>query len=151
MRDYYFEDFEVGQRYETMAATISEGQILDFAMAYDPQPLHINKPVAEASQFGGLIASGFQTISLTFSLFFRMRWIETANMGSPGIEDIKFLKPLRPGDTIRSVIEVTQIRPSQSRPELGSIWMRHEAYNQKNEMILSALCIHRVRRRPTES
>jgi acyl dehydratase len=147
MRDYYFEDFEVGQRYETMAVTISEAQILDFAMAYDPQPLHVNKLKAEQSQFGGLIASGFQTICLTFSLFFRMRWIETANMGSPGMEDIKFLKPLRPGDTIRSAIEVTQIKPSQSRPELGSIWMRHEAWNQKDEMILSAVAIHRVRRK----
>jgi acyl dehydratase len=143
----YFDDFAEGMRFETMGMTVGEAAILDFAERYDPQPFHLDAEAAARTPFGGLIASGFQTLSLTFALFFRLRLLERANLGSPGLEEVKWLKPLRPGDTIRSVIEVVEVRPSRSKPDRGIVRMRHDTYNQRGELILSALCLHMLRRR----
>ncbi len=146
----YFDDFQPGQRFVTPAMTVTESQILDFALQFDPQPLHMDKVTAENSHFGGLIASGFHTLNLSFSLFFRLRLVETHNLGSPGMEEVRWLKPLRPGDTIHAEIEVTAIKPSQSRPDRGVITMRHDTFNQKGELILTVSCLHMLKRRPAE-
>ena len=146
----YFDDFAVGQRFETAAKTVTEAEILDFALQFDPQPFHLDAKAARATQFGGLIASGFHTLSLSMSLFFRMRLLEGANLGSPGIDAVRWLKPMRPGDTVRQVAEVTALKPSTSKPDRGVIWMRHDTVDQAGEVIMTVDCMHMLRRRPGE-
>lgn len=146
MTALYLDDLLPGQRFETPGLTISESQILQFARDFDPQPFHIDAEAARATEFGGLIASGFHTLSLSFSLFFRLGLFAASNLGSPGMEDVRWLKPLRPGDTIRAAADVLQVLPSQSRPDRGIAKMRHDTWNQRGELILSVNCLHRLKR-----
>jgi acyl dehydratase len=147
MTDIYFDDLRTGQRFTTPAMTVSEMQILDFARVYDPQPFHIDAEAAKGTEFGGLIASGFHTLSLSFSLFFRLGIFSAANLGSPGMEEIRWLKPLRPGDIIHAEAEVTALKASQSKPDRGIVTMRHDTFNQDGALILTVACLHRLKRR----
>ena len=147
MTEIYFDDLHTGQRFATPAMTVSETQILDFARVYDPQPFHIDAEAAKGTEFGGLIASGFHTLSLSFSLFFRLGIISAANLGSPGMEEIRWLKPLRPGDTIHAEAEVIALKASQSKPDRGIVTMRHDTFNQGGALILTVTCLHRLKRR----
>ncbi len=147
MRDWYFDDLLPGQHFSTPGMTVSETMILDFARLYDPQPFHIDAKAARDTEFGGLIASGFHTLSLSFSLFFRLGVFARANLGSPGMEETRWLRPLRPGDTIRAEAEVLAVKASQSRPDRGVVTMRHDTFNQHGELILSVICLHRLKRR----
>ena len=144
----WFDDFAVGQTFSTAGLTVSEAAILDFALIYDPQPMHLDTPAATAGPFGGLIASGFQTLSLSFSLFFRLGIVSESNLGSPGLDELRWKRPLRPGDTIRVVAEVVAIKPSTSKPDRGVVTMRHDTFNQRDELILSVTGMHMLRRRP---
>ncbi|WP_290979382.1 MaoC family dehydratase [Ferrovibrio sp.] len=148
MQDWYFDDLLPGQRFSTPGMTVSEAMILDFARVYDPQPFHIDTEAARGTEFGGLIASGFHTLSLSFSLFFRLGVLGRANLGSPGMEELRWLLPLRPGDTIRVEAEVVAAKASQSRPDRGVVTMRHDTFNQHGELILTVNCLHRLKRRP---
>lgn len=147
MTDLYFDDLHTGQRFVTPAVTVSETQILDFARVYDPQPFHIDAEAARQTEFGGLIASGFHTLSLSFSLFFRLGIFSAANLGSPGMEEIRWLRPLRPGDTIHAEAEITALKASQSKPDRGIVTMRHDTLNQDGALILTVTCLHRLKRR----
>ena len=147
MSNLYFDDFEVGQTFRTHGKTISEAEILQFAMVYDPQPLHMDKVAAEAGNHGGLISSGFQTITISFSLFFRLGLLDRANLGSPGFDELRWHKPVRPGDTIWSEVEVTDVRPSRSKPDRGIIVMEHRTLNQNDEIVMTLSCMHMLRRR----
>ncbi|HEX6958540.1 MAG TPA: MaoC family dehydratase [Ferrovibrio sp.] len=149
MSGIYFDDLHIGQRFVTPGMTISAAQILDFARQYDPQPFHIDAEAAGRTEFGGLIASGFHTLSLSFSLFFRLNVFAAANLGSPGMEEIRWLKPLRPGDTIHAAAEVVALKPSQSKPDRGIVTMRHDTFNQDGALILTVTCLHRLKRRDT--
>ncbi|MBT3700722.1 MAG: MaoC family dehydratase [Alphaproteobacteria bacterium] len=148
MADMYFDDFEIGRTFRTHGKTISEAEILTFAMVYDPQPLHMNAESAKDGIHGGLISSGFQTISLSFSLFFRLGILDAANLGSPGFDELRWLKPVRPGDTIWMEAEVTQVKPSKSKPDRGVIFMDHRTVNQNDEVVMTVKCMHMLRRRP---
>ena len=150
MTDMYFDDFEIGQSFRTHGKTISEAEILQFAMVYDPQPLHMNAESAKEGIHGGLISSGFQTISLSFSLFFRLGILDKANLGSPGFDELRWLKPVRPGDTIWMEAEVTDLKPSRSKPDRGVIFMDHRTVNQNDEVVMTVKCMHMLRKRPTE-
>jgi acyl dehydratase len=143
----YFEDFELGQRFETRSATVSEADIIAFAKQFDPQYYHIDPQAAKSSAFGGLIASGFHTLSLSMRLFFDLDIWPEAMIASPGLENVKFLKPLRPGDTIRGAAEVVEIKASASKPDRGVVIMDHPCWNQNDEMILTLRCVHLLRRR----
>jgi len=148
MADMYFDDFEIGRTFRTHGKTISEAEILTFAMVYDPQPLHMNAESAKDGIHGGLISSGFQTISLSFSLFFRLGILDAANLGSPGFDELRWLKPVRPGDTIWMEAEVTQVKPSKSKPDRGVIFMDHRTVNQNDEVVMTVKCMHMLRRHP---
>ncbi|MCW5752406.1 MAG: MaoC family dehydratase [Alphaproteobacteria bacterium] len=147
MKSYYFDDFHIGEKFVTGEESVLEADIVAFARTYDPQPFHIDRAAAAASHFGGIIASGFHTLSLSFALFFRLRLLEAANLGSPGMEDVRWIRPLRPGDRIHVVAEVTALRPSQSKPDRGVVWMRHDTINQRGELVMSVNCLHMLRRR----
>jgi acyl dehydratase len=142
----WFEDFTMGQTFRTGGITVSEAAILDFAFVYDPQPMHIDAVTAGTGPFGGLIASGFQTLSLSCSLFFRLGLVAESNLGSPGMDELRWTKPLRPGDTIRAAAEVIAIKPSASKPDRGVITMRHDTFNQRDELILTMRAMHLLKR-----
>jgi len=143
----YFDDFSVGQSFETPGKTLSEGEILDFAFQYDPQPFHSDVTAAEKTMFGGLIASGFQTLSVSFSLFFRLRLLDEANLASPGMDTVRWTAPVRPGDTLRVVATVAELRPSQSRSDQGIVVMDHVTYNQNGDVVMTVNCMHRLKSR----
>ncbi len=148
MSERYLDDFDVGDRFRGVGITVSEAQILDFALAYDPQPFHINKEAAADSPYGGLIASGFQTLAIGFRSFYQAGAINHASIGSPGMDELRWLKPVRPGDTLHTEVEVKSKRVSRSKPDRGTVLMAWEVKNQSGETVLTLTGIHLLRRRP---
>ncbi|MFQ5775212.1 MAG: MaoC family dehydratase [Kiloniellaceae bacterium] len=143
-----FDDFEVGERFVSPGVTVSEGQILDFALKYDPQPFHLDKEAAAESPYGGLIASGFHTLALAFRAFLHANVINDCSLGSPGMDELRWLRPVRPGDTLHTEAEVKSKRASESRPERGVLHMAYEVKNQTGEVVMTFTAIHLMRRRP---
>ena len=131
---YYWEDFFKGQIIECGTMTISESQILEFASEYDPQRFHVSKTEAENTIFNGLIASGWQTGSFMMRMVCDSFMTNSSSIGSPGLESLKWIKPVRPGDTLKTVVEVLETRPLNSKPHLGMILSRWSCYNQKDEL-----------------
>jgi acyl dehydratase len=139
MMTLYFEDFQVGFRFESPGATITESQIIEFAMQYDSQPFHMNVEAAKKSIFGGLIASGIHTFAVASRLILMVGVIADSNLGSPGFDELRWLLPVRPGDTIRAVGEVTQVIPSTSKPDRGVVQFRYSTLNQRNEVVMTMI------------
>ncbi len=150
MSDRYFDDFQVGDRFVSRGMTVSESQILDFALRYDPQPFHIDKEAAADYPFGGLIASGFHTLSLAFRAFYDADIIKKCSLGSPGLDELRWLKPLRPGDTLRTEGAVKSMRASKSQPDRGILHMDYEVKIQTDDVVMTFTAIHLLRRRPAE-
>lgn len=151
MGDLWLEDFTVGRVFTTRGCTLSEAQILDFAWQHDPQPFHIDKVAAAESPYGGIIASGFQTLLVAFRLFYQEKVINAASMGSPGMDEVRWVAPVRPGDTIRVRAEVLDVRPSRSRPDRGTALLAYTVTNQRDETVMTFKCHHILRRRPETS
>jgi acyl dehydratase len=147
-RDLWFEDFVPGRIWETAGATLTEAQILDFAWSWDPQPFHLDRAAAEASPYGGLIASGFQTLLVAFRLFHAERIITPASIGSPGMDELRWLKPVRPGDTLRVRGEVISQTPSRSKPDRGAAVIAYAVTNQRGETVMSYRATHLLLKRP---
>jgi len=143
-RDLFFEDFAVGQRYETEAVAVTQADIIAFARQFDPQYFHLDPEAAAKSAFGGLVASGLHTLALTMRLFFELNLWERAIIGSPGLEHVRFLMPLRPSDTIRSTVEISAVKRSRSKPDRGVISTAHRAFNQHDQVIFTMTCLHMV-------
>ncbi len=137
MSGFYFDDFEPGQIFLSRRATITESQIIDFAMVYDPQPIHVDVPGSESGPFEGLIASGFQTLALTFRLFWDTGTMAECGMGAPGIDELRWHLPVRPGDTLQTTAEVVAVRASSSRPDRGTVTLAYSARNQNDECVIS--------------
>ena len=146
--DVYFEDFTPGREFRTEGITVTEGQIIDFAMTFDPQPFHLNVEAAKQSIYEGLIASGFQTMALTFRLFVQTRALAACSLGSPGVDEVRFLRPVRPGDTLRATVQVVDQRPSTSKPDRGIVRLHWTTLNQRGEPVLTMTSMQLVRRRP---
>jgi acyl dehydratase len=151
MADLWLEDLEVGRVFETAGCTLSEAQILDFAWSHDPQPFHIDREAAAAGPYGGLIASGFQTLLVAFRLFYQERVINAASLGSPGMDELRWLAPVRPEDTLRVSARVLERRPSRSRPDRGTAVLAYAVLNQRSETVMTFKITHILRRRPTPS
>jgi len=147
----YLEDFTPGREFLTDGVTITEAQILDFALAFDPQPFHLDVEAAKQSIFGGLIASGFHTMALTFRLFAQTRALAASSLGSPGVDELRWLRPVRPGDTLRAVVRVAEQRPSTSKPDRGIVRLQWTTLNQAGESMLTMTSMQLVRRRPAAS
>jgi acyl dehydratase len=149
MKTCYFEDFKPGDRFESPGMTMTEGAIIDFAVRYDPQPFHTDRVAAEKSIYGGLIASGIHTIAVSFSLLLQTGVLAN-NMGSPGFDELRWLRPVYPGDTLRAVGEVVEVRPSVSRPDRGTVRFRCTTLNQKDEPVQTVFCNQLLKRRPAD-
>lgn len=146
----YFDDFSVGERFSSESAAISEEEIVVFAQRYDPQPFHIDLEAANASPYGGLIASGFHTLSFGFRLFIDTGALADCGMGSPGVEAIRWLAPVRPGDILRTEAEVAAMRPSGSDPGRGVLTMDFTVFNQDDTAVLTMRSVVLVRRQAGE-
>ena len=147
MADGYFDDFQVGERFSTRGITVTESAIIDFATRYDPQPFHIDIEAAKASNYGGLIASGFQTLALGFRMVLETGIFRASSMGSPGFDELRWLKPVRPGDTLHTEFEVMEKKPSSSKPDRGILRIAYRIKNQKDEEVLTFLSMHLLKRR----
>ena len=147
MADRYFDDFEIGERVVTPGITLTESLIIDFAMRYDPQPFHIDIEAAKESNFGGLIASGFQTLALGFRMFIQLGIFRACGMGSPGFDELRWLRPVRPGDTLHSELEVVDKKPSSSKPDRGMLRIKYWIKNQRGEDVITFTSMHLARRR----
>ena len=143
----YLDDLSEGQAFRTNGLTLTEAEIIDFAWRYDPQPFHLDIGEAAQSPYGGLIASGFQSLALCFRLFIQTGVFLESSLGSPGIDELRWTKPVRPGDTLRMRGEVLELRPSQSKPDRGVARFRIEVVNQKDEVVLSALPLWILKKR----
>jgi acyl dehydratase len=148
VRDRYFEDFSVGERFRSRGVTFTESSIIDFALKYDPQYFHINTEAAEQSPYGGLIASGFQTLAQTFRMWLDEGVLAKCSIGAPGIDELRWLAPVRPGDTLHMEAEVVEVRPSSSRPERGTVRFAYASVNQRGETVMTLEVAQLVIRRP---
>ena len=144
----YFEDCQVGDVFELGSRSVSEEEIIAFAKQYDPQPFHISPELAKASFFGGIIASGWHTTAMFMRLLVDGLLSEALSFGSPGVDEIRWLKPVRPGDILRGRLTVLECTPSKSRPEMGIIRSRGEVFNQKDELVMRLITINFSGRRP---
>ena len=147
MAERYFEDFELGERFVSRRATLTEGLITEFALTFDPQPFHIDKEAAAEGPFGGLIASGFQTLALSFRVFYEANIINACSLGSPGFDELRWVKPVRPGDTLSVEAEVIEMRPSSSKPDRGILKMAYASKNQFGEIVMTFIATHLFLRR----
>ncbi len=143
----HYEDFEPGDAYLSSPVAFTEDEIVAFARKYDPQPFHTDKEAAARSQFGGLIASGLQVMAECFAVLIRDGFLDGTGMGSPGLDEVRWHKPVRPGDTLRMKCTVLERRPSDSRADRGYVTVRFEALNQREEVAMSYRCVEIVRRR----
>ncbi len=141
----YFEDFRVGEVMETASATISEEEIITFARQFDPQPFHIDPEAARESFYGGLIASGWHTAAIAMRLMVDGFISEYAGMGSPGLDKLRWLKPVRPGDTLKVRSTCIGKKRSDKRPDMGSCRFETEVINQNGEAVLSMINIGLIR------
>ena len=132
----YLDDLKPGDRFVSGGLTLTEAEIIDFAFRYDPQPFHLDANAAADSPYGGLIASGFQSIAVCFRLFIQSGIFAESSIGSPGLDELRWLAPVRPGDTLKSVVEVLDVRPSQSKPDRGIARLLYKAENQRGETVL---------------
>lgn len=146
----YLEDFKAGEIIHLDGQyRFTREEIVEFATRFDPQPFHVDEEAAKQSIYGGLIASGWHTISALMRLMVDgLINSGGASLGSPGIDEIRFLKPVRPGDTITARGEVLEVVPSRSKPDRGHMITRYEVSNQRGEVVLTMVGRGIYRRRP---
>src|SRR5687767_10424109 len=134
----YFEDFTPGQTIELGRHTITKDEIVAFARQFDPQVFHLDEEAAKQTIFGGLIASGWHTGSLMMRLLYEGVVKDTLSLGSPGVDELRWLKPVRPGDTLSARLTVTECVPSQSKLDRGIVKSTIELRNQHGEVVVSS-------------
>ena len=133
---YYWEDLTVGSTRELGSVSPTREQILDFAGQFDPQPFHLDEAAAKASVFGGLCASGWHTCAMAMRLMVDNFLNEAASLGSPGLESVKWLRPVFPGDTLKLRHTILESRPMNSRPDVGLVRTLWEMHNQRGDKVL---------------
>lgn len=135
--EYYWEDFHAGDVRVMGSHTLTEAEILDFARQFDPQRFHVDAEQAKLTLYKGLIASGWHTCSIVFRMACDGFILASSSMGSPGLDNVRWLKPVRPGDTLRTRIEVLETRPMASKPHLGMVKVLWQGLNQHDEVVVS--------------
>ena len=148
MSERYLEDLHVGDRFESDAFHVTEKEIVDFARDFDPQQFHLDSKAATKSVFGGLAASGWHTAAMTMKLFVTGELQLAGGSIGLGVDELKWPRPVRPGDTLRLETEIMEVRPSQSKPDRGIIRIRNVTTYQDGEVVQTFLASVLVRRRP---
>ena len=133
----YWEDFPAGHRNVFGGMQVQRDAVIAFASQFDPQPFHLDEDAAKASLFGGLCASGWHTCAMTMRMLCDAYLLRSASLGSPGIDALRWLKPVFPGDTLRVQMDVLEARPMASKPQVGLIRSRWTVQNQHDEPVLT--------------
>jgi len=146
----YLEDMSVGDRAAFGRYEVTREEVLEFARRYDPQPFHLSDEAAAETHFGRLAASGWHSCAMTMAMLVaHMEDDPQASLGAAGIDDLRWLKPVYPGDTLRCETEVLEVTPSRSRPDMGSVRTQMTTFNQRDEPVLRFVARALMRRRPT--
>lgn len=145
----YWEDFGVGDVTELGPVTVTAEEIVEFASRYDPQPFHLDEEAGKASPFGGLIASGWHTTAVFMGMFVRAVLLDSASLGSPGVDEIRWRAPVRPGDTLTGRTTITDVQPSSTNPGRGTVFTTNEVFNQDGVLVLSLKARGFFARRPS--
>ncbi len=148
MTDRYYEDFKIGDRFVSGGMTMTEAGIIEFARQWDPQPFHIDAEFAKRWSYGGLIASGLHTMAVTLRLWLDLGILRASSLGSPGIGEVQFPRPVRPGDTLRVVTDIVELRLSSSKPDRGIARIRQVTINQRDEPVMEQETVVFLKRRP---
>ena len=136
----YYEDIEVGSRSAFGRYKVTREEVMEFAGKYDPQPFHLDDEAAAQTHFGRLSASGWHTCAMTMAMLVgNMKGEKSAGLGSPGVDQLRWKKPVYPGDTLRCESEVIEKRRSASRPEMGIFKTRTQTFNQNDEVVLDMI------------
>ena len=135
--ELYFEDFQEGQVFELGEKVVTREEIVAFATEFDPQPFHVDEEAAEGSAFGGLVASGWHTAAVFMRLYVDAILSRAASMGSPGVEELRWLRPVRPGDALSARLTVLDAIPSASRPGRGTVYLVSEVHNGRGEKVMT--------------
>jgi acyl dehydratase len=151
IEDRWFEDFVPGAVYEFGRAEITEAEIIDFARRFDPQPMHVDPDAAAHGHFGGLIASGWHTAGLMMRLFVDHFLPGHASLASPGIDEVRWTHPVRPGDVLHLRVTVLEATRSRSKPDRGMVRTLIEVLNQNSEVVMSLKPMNLLRCRPHPS
>jgi acyl dehydratase len=147
----YFEDIEVGATARFGAYQVTREEVVAFAERYDPQPFHLSDEAAAETYFGRLSASGWHTCAMTMRMIVdNLKATQQAGLGSPGIDELRWLKPVYPGDVLRCESEVLDKRPSRSRPDMGSYRSRMTVFNQHDEPVMTFVSTGLIRTRPAD-
>ena len=146
MPEIYLDDLQPGQTFALGRRSITREEILDFAKAWDPQPFHLDEAAAKASIYGQLIASGWHTVCIFMRLFADSLLNRTAAIGSPGIDELRWRKPVCAGDSLEAAVEILEVRPSRSRPDRGAARIRCIVRNQQGEVLTMIATVMFLRR-----
>jgi acyl dehydratase len=146
--DRWFDDYKVGAVYEFGDVTVTEEEILEFARRFDPQPIHTDPGYAADGPFHGLIASGWHTSSLFMRLFADHFLSRVASLASPGVDELRWPHPVRPGDRMRLRVRILETRRSRSKPDRGIVRTRVQMLSQDDQIVLSLVAVNLLRRRP---
>lgn len=146
--EFYWEDFPAGSVREFGGRTVTREEIVEFARQFDPQPFHLDEEAARASLFGGLCASGWHTAALAMRLMCDDYLNRSASLGSPGIDNLRWTRPVYPGDTLGVRMTVLEARPMASKPDVGLMRSRWEVFNQHGEPVMHMEGWGMMRRRP---
>ena len=146
--DWYFEDFHEGQVIELGQRSVTEEEIIAFATQFDPQPFHVDREAAAQSIYGGVIASGWHTCSMMMRLVVDGMMAASSSMGSPGLDNVRWLQPVRAGDTLAVRYETVKVKASDSKPDRGVVWSKWVARNQHGVDVCTIEGMGMFRRRP---
>lgn len=137
MNSKYFEEFTVGDIFKTRSMSLSEGQIMDFAMTYDPQHMHVDHKRSSEGPFGGIIASGFQTLSISFRMFYDLGLVTETNIIGLGYDKVRWLKPVYPNQSMYVVCKVIETKSSESKPDRGILKWEMITYDSEDQALMS--------------
>jgi len=145
----FFEDFGKGDVAEYGPRTVTREEIVAFAAEFDPQPIHLDEAAGRASMLGGLAASGWHTCALAMRMMADGFLLDAASMGAPGVDEVRWIAPLRPGDSITLRASVLDTRPSRSRPDMGFVTFRFDLVNQTGASVMTMSSSLMLGRRPS--
>jgi acyl dehydratase len=146
--DRYFEDYVEGDVHRFGSITVEADEVIAFAKRFDPQVFHTDREAAKRTAFGGLIASGWHTAGLMMRLYVEHSLTHVASLASPGLDELRWLRPVHPGDSLSVRVTVLNATPSKSKPDRGAVTSFIEVFNQAEEAVMTLRCVNIIARRP---
>jgi acyl dehydratase len=146
----YFENFRVGEKTDLGRYTVTEAEILTFARQYDPQRIHTDRDFAAQGNFGGLIASGWHTCAMFMRMLVDAMLMESSAIASPGVDGIRWIRPVRAGDVLHATAEAIEVTPSRTRPDRGLVKHDCKVFNQQDELVMALRTLALFSRRPLQ-